>query len=354
MTEDTRPKTEDWRSASRLPIRCQESLPSSPLQSSVFSLRSFDMTSYRLTAIIIGDCHRVEFREALGGLRASTELTTFTTMEEAEHRLSVARRLETRPLLPDLPVLPDLIVIAQSRTGQFNVQQVDRLRRLAPLSRVLGLLGSWCEGETHTGKPWPAASRRYWYNWTSGFHHELNRILNGKCPAWGLPDTTTLDQHLLWSVDDSQVERQGWIVIAATRHETAEVLSDACRGRGFGTVRLDVRRDVSSRPATTRFHVERATAAIWEGIQCDPSEATQLARFTQALGNVPTVALLDFPRSDGQDRARAAGATSVLGKPFLLNDLFMSLDEAIGNWPEYRNPAASLQRFGGLSRSVGL
>ena len=51
---------------------------------------------------------------------------------------------------------PDVIVVAQAFPGQFSHQAIDRLRRLAPLARMVGLMGSWCEGEMRTGSPWPA------------------------------------------------------------------------------------------------------------------------------------------------------------------------------------------------------
>ena len=70
-------------------------------------------------------------------------------------------------------VMPDLIVIAQTFPGQFSHQAVERLRRLAPLARVVGLMGSWCDGEMRTGSPWPAVVRTYWRQWTARCHRQL-------------------------------------------------------------------------------------------------------------------------------------------------------------------------------------
>ena len=55
----------------------------------------------------------------------------------------------------------DLIVVAQAYPGQYAADRIDGLRRLAPLARVIGLLGSWCEGEVRSGRPWPRPPSGY-------------------------------------------------------------------------------------------------------------------------------------------------------------------------------------------------
>ena len=58
---------------------------------------------------------------------------------------------------------------------------------------------------------------------------------------------------------------------------------------------------------------------------------SRLGQLRDRLGpTVPIVALLGFPRVEDRDRALAAGATAVLAKPLLLDDLFWQLDQLIG------------------------
>ena len=90
-------------------------------------------------------------------------------------------------------------MLAQARPGRFSEHDVARLKQCAPLARVLGLLGSWCEGETRTGTAWPAAGRCYWYQWPARFESELDRIGRGLCPAWGLPETASPEERVLWT-----------------------------------------------------------------------------------------------------------------------------------------------------------
>src|SRR5689334_21081356 len=57
----------------------------------------------------------------------------------------------------------ELVVVAQSRPGAVPFGEVERVMRAAPLAGVVALLGSWCEGEARTGRPWRGVQRLYWY-----------------------------------------------------------------------------------------------------------------------------------------------------------------------------------------------
>jgi hypothetical protein len=91
---------------------------------------------------------------------------------------------------------------------------------------------------------------------------------------------------------------------------------------------VDSLADVLSRAAFATVHQPRgishtsvrgATAAIWEGGQLSDEETDDLSRFCRRLSydHTPVVALLDFPRNDAVARARAAGASIVVGKPWI-------------------------------------
>jgi hypothetical protein len=262
-----------------------------------------------LTAILIGGVERPEFREALAALRELTLLIAVPSVEAALGHLAAGG------------VAPDFLVIAQSRPGEFSTEQVERLRRRAPLARVVGLLGSWCEGETRTGKPWPAAIRVYWYHWPPQCSRNVGRLLDGDCPDWGLPVTATDEDRLLVRAVEKPLRRRGQIAIAAPHRETFDALSTACRSRGHTSRWL--RGDMPPRAG-------RAVAALWVGGDLNEGEAARLRRLSEHLAGVPVVALLDFPRVSTRDRARRCGAAAVLARPFQLEDLFWHLDRAQG------------------------
>jgi len=218
-------------------------------------------------------------------------------------------------------IAADLIVLAQAYPGQFPQPAVDRLRRLAPLARVVGLLGSWCEGEMRTGKPWPAAIRIYWHQWPPRCDHELNRLLQGLCPAWGLPVTATDEERLLAEPPEMTATRRGLVAVAAHRFEMDDWLSAALRSRGYATVWLQPHRPV---------RVAGVTAAVFDGDDCRGRDLAALERLVRVLGRVPVIALLDFPRVQDVRRARAAGAAAVVSKPLLPEDLLWHLDRLLG------------------------
>src|SRR2546423_11958268 len=89
---------------------------------------------------IVGEIEHLDFRDALATMRrdAVVEMNSSSS--------------------------PELIVIAQSRPDMVSHAQFQRWQRDAPLAGVVSILGSWCEGETRTGKPWKGAHRVYWYD----------------------------------------------------------------------------------------------------------------------------------------------------------------------------------------------
>ena len=99
------------------------------------------MTPRPISVLLVGDAERAEFAAIFQWLREHGETTV------APDFAAAMQELEARD--GD----PELIVLAQSWPGQFSPKQIERLRRLAPLARVDELLGSWCEGETRTGRP---------------------------------------------------------------------------------------------------------------------------------------------------------------------------------------------------------
>ena len=146
---------------------------------------------FQITTLLVGDCERGEFREACEAMRSQSLVVAVPDMDQA------ARALASGDLLPEV------IVIAQARPGEFTADQVDRLRRLSPLARVLGLLGSWCEGEVRTGHPWPGVVRVYWYDWLPWWKQALEKVRKGECPAWGLPVTANDRDRLLQAFETS-------------------------------------------------------------------------------------------------------------------------------------------------------
>lgn len=292
-----------------------------------------------LCILLLGDTERTEFRDARlcldrwGTIRRCGEIDAAAAM------------------LTEGEVVPDVIVVAQAFPGQFSHEAIDRLRRLAPLARIVGLMGSWCEGEMRTGLPWPGVVRTYWHQWASRCDRELRRLAQGECCSWMLPPTATEEERLLAGASSHDTvaqrgafataclqavrgvtrsqrtackqaaahggENSGLVLISAQSREMAEWLSAACRSRGYSTV--------WQRTAATA-HVDGATAAIFDGTDLGAEECGDLGRLAAALRPAPVLALLAFPRVEDHQRAISAGAAAVVSKPLAVGDLFWELE----------------------------
>ena len=106
-----------------------------------------------MRALLVGNSEHPEFAVALCWLRAHLELTVSAGLDLALQHLRAQEN-------------PQLILLVQSRRNEISQHQIEQLHRTAPLARLVGLLGSWCEGEVRSGEPWKGVQRIYWHQWT--------------------------------------------------------------------------------------------------------------------------------------------------------------------------------------------
>lgn len=264
------------------------------------------MTDLRI--LLLGDTVAKEFHEARRILDALGSVASFLEPRSATAAVASGQ------------VTPDVIVIAQAYPGQFTQSAIEQLRNLAPLARVVALLGSWCEGETRSGKPAPAVVRLYWHQGPARCQQQLRRMVEGDASMWGLPVTATEEERLLTAVETPLPKREGLVAIHARLGEMESWLAAFCQRCGYSTVWLRP-------PGCARLH--GAVAAIYDGSDCCDQELDELRSLAAALAPAPIVALFDFPRIGDHQRALAAGAAAVMAKPLLLDDLAWQLDQAI-------------------------
>ena len=221
---------------------------------------------------------------------------------------------------------PELIVIAQSRPGVFSTRQVEALRRAAPLAGVVALLGSWCEGETRTGRPWPGVHRLYWYEFSTWWRRQRARHAAGLCPQWLLPANAAPRRSDCGSIGSDRGSRKlhkGVVVVRTPCRETAIALADALDLGCYATA--------WHAPGRSRPLIHGAMAGVWEGGQLDDAEAADLNAFCRELrgADAPVIALLDFPRRHNADRATDIGAAKVLGKPWSNAELIATVEMVV-------------------------
>ncbi len=196
-------------------------------------------TESRPTVWLVGDDGHPDFAEAVTLVRATADVGS---------------------------ALPEVIVVAQSRPGVIRRRELERLRRSAPLAGVVSLLGSWCEGETRTGKPAAGVRRLYWYEFPSWWQRQLALREAGRCPEWVWGE----DRRLL--IDDCRFEeRINRYAIETNCWDTAAALTDVLKSVGGETIWL--------RPGSEHGELRGAVAGIWDGGQLNDAEAARLAAF---------------------------------------------------------------------------
>jgi hypothetical protein len=251
---------------------------------------------------LTGKCDHPDFADAINMLRASAALVLDS---------------------------PELIVVAQSRPGEIGSREIERLRRRSPLAGVVALLGSWCEGETRTGRPWPGLERVYWYEFPAWWRRQMALVQSGRCPDWARAvsgDMRCTEYRVLsteYGVRSRPLSHNGLVVIHVARRDTAEAFSDVLQRAGFSTV--------WQKPGQGRPVVRGAAAGIWVGGQLSEAEANELRTFCRQMEHeaAPVVAMFDFPRRDCVDAAVKLGATTVLGMPCCNSALIKTLDRQI-------------------------
>lgn len=256
------------------------------------------------TVLAVCDSNRPEFAQVCNPLVNTCRLTLAPTIEAACDQLRCATEC------------PDLIVIGQPRPGEFNQTAIEALRSLAPLARIVSIFGSWCEGETRTGKPWLGVSRVAWHEWPHRWRDELRRISAGQIPLWSLPTTTTEEERLLARANEGVSLRHGTMVVVAEVSAAASSLDHACRLHGYDTLVCRQETDVRA---------SHAIAVLWDTTAEQATNREIVTKLRRRFAGAPIIAITTFLRPRQREQSLAAGVASHISKPFLLDDLFAEI-----------------------------
>ena len=272
-----------------------------------------------MRALLVGKAEHPEFAAALGWLRAHLQLTVSAGVDLALQHL---RGNED----------PQLILLVQARRNEISQRQIEQLHRAAPLARLVGLLGSWCEGEVRSGEPWGGVKRIYWHQWTPRFIDAASEREPHRSKTWVLPRTTTPAEKLLRSQEHYRAPQSGRIGISALSFIDFETLADACQASGFATVWL-------AEPNT--IHREDLSAILCNGGTSHRQDLHRIKHLAHQFPGLPLVAVVGYPRFDDHQRLLAAGACQMVSKPYLLDELLTALAESTGLVQDAALPAQS-------------
>jgi hypothetical protein len=221
---------------------------------------------------------------------------------------------------------PEVVLLAQPRPGVDAQEAVDELQATAPLTRIVVVAGTWCEGELRTGRPPTGVLRLYWHELPAWWREAVAQRAAGRAPHWSTTPEQALDAARR---DDAAAVVAATVAVNAIDYTTFEALEAALRAAGWAC-RWTPR---------GRGDMGPAALGIWDGGQLEPDEQRSLSDFCGRFPRqpAPVVTLVDFPRIEHLELVLQAGACgAIVGKPYRASALVDELHQAEGLTTEAR------------------
>lgn len=213
----------------------------------------------------------------------------------------------------------DLIVIAQSRRDQFFAVDLEKIQVMFPFLPVVGLLGSWCEGETRSGAPIPGVKRVYWHQWEGRYERFVQQLAGTGITSWHAPRTASVADQIVSDVPLRHVSGTiEYVGISAWSRAQYEMLADAITQ--FGWQPRWIERGVWDAETSRTISAICIEADSW----CTNLES-RIRWVRSEIPQAPIVLLLNYPRAFELDEIHSAGVSEVVSKPFELSDLRLSI-----------------------------
>ncbi len=263
-------------------------------------------------AYFVGDPSFAEFRDAFEAMRSAADVRVFETAQAA----ACAVEEGVSP--------PVAIVMAQDRPDRRSHDGLRRWTQAAPISRVILLLGSWCDGELRTGRPWPGATRIHWTQFDEAVANGILQTNLKPHAVWNLPVTVSEEERILLRSDSDNsrrlnavAPRRGAIVVCGKNRATTRWLADACRTAGYTT---------AERKPQDSSRFIGAKAILFDCNAIDDDALAQIGRCIRTVPEAPLFVLANFPRIEDVEAAKRRGATAVIPKPLGADDLIAQIE----------------------------
>ena len=202
----------------------------------------------------------------------------------------------------------ELMLLCQSRPGQFSQADVEGLHRSAPLAGLICVLGTWCEGESRSGRPRHGIERVYWY--------EAITRLESMLAQSPLPSLRTESSgERIWRHTRQLPTFAGTTAVIVARRREYELLTTVCQA-----LKIMPFWHSDLNPA----NVDPELVLVAKDDIGDYS-LQEVASLRCRWPRTRIVALLSFPRRDAVAALESAGCNAVLGKPVMIRDLATAL-----------------------------
>jgi CheY-like chemotaxis protein len=219
-----------------------------------------------------------------------------------------------------------LIIILQAYPDQHSRKLVEQLQARFPISPMVALLGSWCEGESRSGLPWPGVVRIYWHQWRGRFHRFQDRLKKVGVTNWHQPKTFSAADQIsrsdpARSDDRLSTERNPPVGISAATASQFEMIADALKTFGHSAFWVE-------RPPENLAGLLPPSLFCLDANDLNEEIVTRIKRLRGTYPQTPFIVLANFPRKDAIDRLVTLQVSQFLSKPFELEDLKHAVETA--------------------------
>ncbi len=260
-----------------------------------------------IQVFVTGDYWHEDFRNVFSQMQVATTMVPLETLNSFEFG----------------PSTFGLIVLALSRRNQVSQSNVELLRSKMPVTPIVALKSSWCEGETRTGIPLEGVVSVFWHQWQGQFEAFLDQLTEHGIADWNLPATSSpadrVDQATRSSRLDTNHYRLG---VSAWSQSQFDMIQDALRAIGWQSFWIE-------RTRWDQQTLDSVAAICIDANSVSDDLKHRLKWLKNSFERVPHVLLLNFPRIDETNWASELGVHSIVSKPFQLVDLKKAVEYSI-------------------------
>jgi hypothetical protein len=217
-----------------------------------------------------------------------------------------------------------LVVIAQSFPGQFSATEIEKLQGHFQMVPVIAVLGSWCEGETRSGKPWPGVVRVYWHQWLGRIDLFRRQLETANFTLWHQPATSTLADRVL-RFDKAQplnTPHQRKVGISANTSGQAEMLEDVLKELGFASFWIELASDQQP-------NLGQPDLICVDANQLGQPLKLRLDWLSDKFSGIPRIVFCNFPRANEVEELMSWNVSRIVSKPFELQDVASAIKSAL-------------------------
>ena len=204
----------------------------------------------------------------------------------------------------------DAVIAFQTRPGELGHDLFRYLQTNAPLSPIVMVLGSWCEGEMRSGYPPEGVIRYYWHQFESHWRDFASSLINDVTTSWHLPATMTHADRLL-ERPPVQSEEPINIAVVARQPWNAEAICDACNAIGY---RAEILKDLQQPDPDCQV-------VVYDDDGFSTNTFEEINKYS-----IPTVVTSGYPRKFEIQQLFPRAA--IVSKPFGLVELRHAIESA--------------------------